>query len=313
MASNDNGEHASLKQFLNVYWLRPENALWRALNCYAIRDVEFDEPSLDLSCGDGIFSFLRAGGKFDTDFDIFQGTDYLDSFFENEDIYNSVPDGYSPTVTKEPEYQVTVGTDWKEALLEKADRLDMYRELKQHDNNNPLPFEDDRFKTIFSNSAYWIENIDLHLSEINRVLHPDGKAILVLKTPAVHQFLETLQADYGELLGDELIDILDRGRRNNKQHLHDREGWTNKLQEAGFDVVDCRTSVTSLHAGLWDIGLRPVSPHLIKMAYSLEQERRTEIKEDWLDTWWDLLKPICDTSVGLDQHGDPPELIYILE
>ena len=302
-----------LNEFLNVYWLRPENALWRTLNCYSIQDVSFNEPSLDLSCVDGIFSFLRAGGRFDTDFDIFQGTDYLDNFFENEDIYNSVPDDYDPTILEEPEYKITVGTDWKKALLKKAERLDFYRELKQHDNNDPLPFEDNRFQTVFTNSAYWIENIDLHLSEVKRVLHPEGKAIFVLKTPAVHHFLETLEQNWGDQLGTDLIDLLDRGRKNNKQHLYDRKGWTKKLGNAGFETVDCRTSVTSLHAAMWDIGLRPVSPHLIKMAYSLPQEQRVEIKRDWINTWQRLLSSFCDPSLNLSRQQKPPELIFVVE
>lgn len=313
MDTNESESHDWLEEFLNVYWLRPENAIWRTLNCHAMQDIDFKEPSLDLSCGDGVFSFLRAGGKFGTDFDIFQGTDYLDNFFDNKDIYNSIPDNYDPKIEKEPEYQITVGTDWKEALLEKADRLNLYKELKQHDNNEPLPFEDDRFRTIFTNSAYWIENIDLHLSEINRILHPEGKAILVLKTPTIHHFLETLEATHGEQLGTEFIDILDRGRRNNKQHLHNREGWTNKLEDAGFDTVDCRTSVTSLHAAMWDVGLRPISPHLIEMAYSLDEQRRVEIKRDWLETWEELLSPFCDTSLALDQQPEAPELIFVVE
>lgn len=49
-----------LEQWLNVYWLRPENALWRTLNVIAPGGMEVKQPSLDLSCGDGIFSFLLA-------------------------------------------------------------------------------------------------------------------------------------------------------------------------------------------------------------------------------------------------------------
>ena len=147
-------ENRWLRPFLNVYWLRPENALWRSVNCMAMEDLEFPEPSLDLSCGDGMFSFLRAGGDFDRSFDIFRAVSNLDSFFQNVDIYDATSADYSPPVTVSPAYRMTVGTDWKQNLLDKAAPLGFYRELKLHDNNEPLPFEDGAFRSIFSNSAY---------------------------------------------------------------------------------------------------------------------------------------------------------------
>ena len=51
-----------LKNFLNAYWLRPETALWRTLDVEAMRTFKGTSPSLDLGCGDGTFSFIRAGG-----------------------------------------------------------------------------------------------------------------------------------------------------------------------------------------------------------------------------------------------------------
>lgn len=51
-----------LKNFLNAYWLRPETALWRTLDVEAMRTFKVTSPSLDLGCGDGTFSFIRAGG-----------------------------------------------------------------------------------------------------------------------------------------------------------------------------------------------------------------------------------------------------------
>lgn len=55
-----------LEQWLNVYWLRPENALWRTLDVIALEGMEVRQPSLDLSCGDGIFSFFISWRSFRT-------------------------------------------------------------------------------------------------------------------------------------------------------------------------------------------------------------------------------------------------------
>ena len=78
-----------LRRFLNAYWLRPETALWRTLDVNSMKNFKFVSPSLDLGCGDGTFSFLRAGGEFKDTFDVFLDVDNLDHFFENVDVYDS--------------------------------------------------------------------------------------------------------------------------------------------------------------------------------------------------------------------------------
>jgi SAM-dependent methyltransferase len=135
----------------------------------------------------------------------------VEGFFEDEDIYDSSPNKYDPTITARPEQNYTVGLDHKEALLDKADKLNFYQDLIQHDNNKPLPFDDGEFQTIFSNAVYWVEEVDLHLSEIVRVLDSDGEGVLVLRTPHVHNFLDYLYSKT-DRLGNELVEMLDRGR-----------------------------------------------------------------------------------------------------
>lgn len=176
-----------------------------------------------------------------------------------------------------------------------------------------MPFDDDRFNTVYSNSVYWVENVDTHLSEIRRVLATDGRAILQLKTTAIWEFLEALRAGYGDQLGSDLIDVIDRGRSSHYANIHDDAGWTERLTEAGLRVVDRRLSVTWVHSRMWDIGLRPISPHLIRMANSLHDEQRQLIKEDWIDTCERLLLPFYDADFDLGQSRSPPEICYVVE
>ncbi len=297
-----------LRKFLNVYWLRPENALWRAINCVAMEDLEFAEPSLDMSCGDGIFSFIRADGDFDASFDIFGAVANLDRFFQNVDIYDATDADYHPAVIQRPRYQITVGTDWKQNLLSKAAPLGLYRELQVHDNNDPLPFEDDAFRTVFSNSVYWMENIPQLLEEIARVLHPEGIAIMVLKTNSVKDYtLERLRP----WLGSEWLDMIDRGRRDNYPRLYDDFEWTEMIQGAGLEIHSRLPQVTWVHAHLWDVGLRPLSPVLIEMANALDPVKRREVKQKWIATWEKLLRPFCSPDCTLGVQRAPAEIIYV--
>jgi SAM-dependent methyltransferase len=276
-----------------------------------MKDLEFREPSMDLSCGDGLFSFLMAGGKLDPKFDIFHATDNLKSFFDNADIYNSTTETYSPPIKKQPERSITVGTDWKQDLLDKAAELDFYDELVEHDNNDPLPFDDDRFMTVFSNSAYWVENIDLHLSEIARVTAPDGRVYLQLKLSHITDWLETLWEEYEEFIGSEVLKMIDRGRSSHYAHLYTDQGWRELFERCGLDVVDAKTTATQLHSRMWDIGLRPLSPYLIRMANGLPPEERNSVKADWVETFEKMLSPF--TSPTVDYRERPPaEKVYVL-
>lgn len=111
---------ASFEQLLNVYWLRPETALWRELDIRAMRQFEFTSPSLDLGCGDGMFSFIRAGGTVSNQFDAFRSVANLDKYFENVDIYDAYEKNEPSIVVKPPGYKIEVAFDHKENLLKKA-------------------------------------------------------------------------------------------------------------------------------------------------------------------------------------------------
>ena len=74
------------KEFLNAYFLRPETALWRTADLMVMENAIVSGKSLDFGCGDGVFSFLRANGKFEDSFDVFQGTSHLNGFYDFKDV-----------------------------------------------------------------------------------------------------------------------------------------------------------------------------------------------------------------------------------
>jgi len=44
-----------LENFLSIYWLRPETAIWRTLDAIQLSKITFEKPIIDIGCGDGIF------------------------------------------------------------------------------------------------------------------------------------------------------------------------------------------------------------------------------------------------------------------
>ena len=299
------------RRFISAYWLRPENALWMILRSDALSKAAMRGPCIDLCCGDGVFSFLHAGGRFAPEFDVFHGVGRLDQIdSENADIFDYVDDEYQPSITTPPAYRIECGTDHKDNLIAKAARLDLYNRLVRTDHNDALPFDADSFETVYCNAVYWIERIDTFLGEIRRVTRPGGTVIFQVKLDHIHDC--TLRR-HRDQLGDRWLDIIDRGRAESWPSLCDRSTWERRFKSAGLEIVRETPFVTRTHAHIWDIGLRPIAPMLIKTMAAIHPHLRREIKRDWVDLFCRLLEPFCKPDLDLfTADGEPIEVQYEL-
>ena len=83
------------KRYLNINWFRPESALCDAIRSKSINKFlkHLKSPSIDISGGDGTVSFIACGGKFNSDFDIYQSVGNLKSVHkDNTDIFDFLHD-----------------------------------------------------------------------------------------------------------------------------------------------------------------------------------------------------------------------------
>lgn len=300
-----------LQRFLQAYWLRPENAFWMTLRSEVLRPCPRAHPSIDVSCGDGVFSFLHGGGVFDPDFDVFQSVAGLDRVRAGHaDMFDHLSEEFQPQITAPPVDRYDVGTDAKPSMLAKAERLSFYGRLVEHDNNNPLPFDDGTFQTVYCNAAYWVENIDGFLSELRRITQPGGSIILHVKLDSMRRF--TLDA-HRSRLGDRFLDVIGRGRMETWPSLADRATWESRFRAAALHVHSATPFVTRTHAHVWDIGLRPIAPLLVRMTQSLAPATRSSIKREWVDLFCDLLEPLCHFSFDLlGAEDEAAEIQYVL-
>jgi SAM-dependent methyltransferase len=299
-----------LRRFLNAYWLRPENALWMTLRSETLAKGPWQRPSIDICGGDGVFSFLHMGGRFDPEFDVFTAVGRLEEVrTEHADMFDHADDAYAPKIIAPPRGRIDVCTDLKANLLKKARALSIYDRLILHDCNNALPFDNSSFQTAFCNAAYWIENIDGFLRELRRIVHPDGHIILQVKLDCMRRY--TLEC-WRRVLGDRFLDIIGRRRMECWPSLADRKTWEERFHDAGLRVEFAEPFITRTHAHIWDIGLRPIAPMLIKMANALTPETKAEIKNDWVDLFCELLTPICDAAFDLMPEDEPAEIQYLL-
>ena len=301
-----------LRSFLNAYWLRPENALWMALRSEVLASAPWESPSIDLSCGDGVFSFLHAGGQLDENFDVFTSVTPLDGITnEYADIFDHCDDGYCPKIVQPPAYTIDVGTDWKPNLLTKAGLLSLYEELVVHDNNQPLPFDGGAFRTVYCNAAYWVENIDGFLSEMRRITAYDGTVLLEVKLDSVLRY--TLES-HRTTLGERFLEIIGRGRAATWPSMADRATWESRFSKVGLRIERATPFITRTHAHLWDVGLRPIAPMLIELANNVTPKTRARVKRRWVHLFGELCEQLFKTDTDLLPGTDEPaEILYELK
>lgn len=289
-----------LRNHLSVQWLRPESALWDAIASAILSRHEITSPSLDLGCGNGIFSFISAGGNFSIEYDWYRNVD-VEDFWENKDIYNVCnQNDISDFITDKPRYRFDVGLDHKSNLLDQAKLLGLYGSTVVHDANQPLPFEEETFQTIFSNILYWLNDPETSLREIHRVLKKGGRAVLcITNTP----FFENCPSYKWAEENDTLLKMLNRGRSESHKWTISDEDFRGIAESTGFTVVDHTTYLSPLTLLFWDVGLRPISPYLIRMVSKLGTEDRNSIKAEWVDKMTELCAPMMEKDFASGVEG----------
>ena len=252
----------------NVYWARPETVLWATRQMQLLDNLEFKSPSLDLMCGHGIWSFVKAGGNFDYDFDCYQDIISLDQYNKGIDIQNSFSDKYIPNILKKPNYKIDYGLDLKENNLKKSSKLNFYNNLIHADCNKILPFENDKFSTIFSNTIYWVDNIQHILMELFRITKNDGKIYLINLLPKLNNYI-TFYKNHN--FPNQWFELIDRNRSKENKHILTKEGWYLLFSESGFEVKEYIPTINQTYAHIWNIGLRPFTGYILKLAQKLNK------------------------------------------
>jgi len=280
-----------LKQCLNVFWLRPENALFNTFKSNSYNSLKFESPSLDLSCGDGIFQAIHLGAKFPDDFDYYLSTKASNFSHDNfVDIYDHYESDYNVKYLVPPSQQIDYGTDWKQELLNKAEKTGIYKNLILHDNSVlPLPFDDSFFKTIYSNSIYWVKNVEGLTKEIFRISRNDATVGLQVLTPSIFETFKFFE----KFLSEKAISILDRQRHSTMPSQKTYHEWKELFENNGFIIKKTvPMAPNKIIFDIWNIGLRPISHLLIRMSDSLPLEEKRKIKKEWVEIFFELFKPL---------------------
>ena len=285
------------REFLSFFWLRPENALLVALRAEAYArtlPLMGDGPAADVSCGDGVFTFITSGGRLTPESDMFRSV-RMDAAFRDEkyDAFDHFsPERYGVSVAQPAPIGFALGTDWKDTLLAKAKVLGFYERLLQHDNNRPLPLEDASFAYVYSNSAYWVDNFEAHLRDLVRITRPGGHLVFEMKHS---RLLERGVAQWAGFMGERAVEVLDAGRAATWKGLRSIEDLRSILGSLdGTRVVEFSPIYGGLPVRMWDVGLRPLFTPLARLANGVSEELRAEAKAEWCAICESLLAHYLD-------------------
>ncbi len=279
------------KSFLSYFWLRPENALICTMRAKSTQNFPLTNANrgLDISCGDGVYSFISHGGELSFENDMYQSVridlkrspteDHFDHFKEED---------YQVNVVREPEVFFHTGTDWKHSMLKRSKCLGVYVNLVQHDNNQVMPFEDESYDYVYSNSIYWVDQIQAHFQDMVRVCQKDGLILLHVKTP---KMFDLHVASYADKLGPTFASIINSGRHESYKGLLTLDEYVSLGKgDSGVVLEDVVPVYDDLVGKIWDIGLRPIFKPLFKMYQHVPEESRGEIKQEWVDIFYTMLE-----------------------
>lgn len=260
-------------QFFSLYWLRPGSALLRFIESkilFSFKDRYLKYPTLDLGCGDGLFTSILFGARLNKKYDGFEAVDF--SKKEIYDTFQKLPDNL---FVKKPR-PVGFGVDIKENAVKKAKDLAVYDEVKIGDVRE-VPFESESVNSVFSNMIDDIERKDLPLvfKEVHRVLKKDEHFIFTTPTENFREFLFFYnKAQDFKKQGDEenyrLFLGLDRGR--SEWEPTSRSFWTELAQKTSFELVEYIEYGNKNLLQLWDTGLRPFFYYLMKQRNFLRKK-----------------------------------------
>lgn len=305
-------ENNVLNNFLKWFWLRPENGVLCALRSKKFIETlpYFSAQSLDVSCGDGAFSFISLGGRFGDETDMFQSLDVSQKRSKDFDYFNHFDYNYSVTVKNKPCFQYEFGSDWKPNMIAKAKHVGVHKDLIKHDNNEKLPFEENRFDYVYANSSYWVQSFEQHINDLIRVTAPGGVLVLQLKTQEMEEFTSYKYAR--QIMGARFCDIIDAGRWKSWQGLPTKSEFEKIVtQNNGVVIEECTPVYGDIIAMMWDCGLRPLFLPMLKLTESVSKDVRLDVKMEWCSTIYDMTEYLVSNYKAEEKSAI--EWLYVLK
>jgi hypothetical protein len=113
------------------------------------------------------------------------------------------------------------------------------------------------------------------------------------------------------------LKYLDRGRHDSNIKISKSyTEWKAIIEKSGLRIVEHKMHLSKSLIQIWDVGLRPLFPVLIKMVDAVEdKDKLIEIKREWIEIFMKFLEPIFELEMQnkLDQNEEKAFHYFVLE
>ena len=267
-----------LRKYLQLYWLKPFDAVNDTANAWALRQFDWQEPILELGSGDGVFSFIMHGGEYIFTDDRYDQSNPKDS----GDIFDVYHKDRPLTIKNRASIFYNIGVDLKWSHIQKCKETGLYKHLVVSPPA-PLPFADHSFKTVFLYFPHGLIEREEQLryqetlKEIRRVLHPDGIVLMTALNQNISKFFICHQL-YRFLFRIKMWRLsryfqnLDAGRYREISGLSlAPDEWQELFKQSGFELSDAWTHIKPFAWRVYDFQTRPILRLLIQWNWSLKR------------------------------------------
>jgi hypothetical protein len=273
-----------LRRYLQMYWLKPFDAVNDAANAWALRRFPWEPPILEVGGGDGVFSFVMHDGEFAPGDDRYGQVDLT----LPGDIYDVYSDRRPLHVWRPASTRFRVGVDLKMSHLFKAAETGMYDVLVSA-LPEQLPLIHGQVRTVFLYTFHGLTDYRAVFAEIRRVIAPDGALLMIGFNSTVRGAFvcQPLGVRLGRIgLGRlaRYFQRLDGGRYAEiGGFAHSLQEWHEMFKEAGFRVTDVYNQVSPGAWRIYDFQSRPILRALIRLNWFLESAGiKVPLKRLWV-------------------------------
>lgn len=273
-----------LESFSELYWLKPVDIVCDAVTAYHIqRMIKNDDITLDLGCGDGLFSTLMFGGRLPIEYDRYLNVKpQHQKMGENQeaDIYSSPMK--VKYLSEKPYRKINFGLDLKDYHIDVAESLGTYEKLIKGSFEN-IPLENERVDKVFSAFAfYWGDDLPQQTNEVFRVLKKGGEFIVNLPSEYLYNLhiAKKLSEEKGHSENFKyFMEDLDGDRRDFVcRHAKSIDEWKAFFEK--FGVIEVIPVFNEIMFVLQDISQRPFLPIFFEMLRLDEfKQHRSKVKE----------------------------------
>ncbi len=274
-----------LWNYLNIYFLKPFDAVNDTLTATLIRKFNWNIPYLEIGSGDGVFSYVMHGGKFPVWFDR-----YIDVNLKNKDIFDThdLVNGFD--LKKIKKIRNLCSVDSKENHVKKIKEIGFADKaiLSEYEN---LPFKNESFESIFLYTPHGLHDYDKCIKECNRALTKKGYMIVLNYNQNIKNYFVCHKL-YTKLKGTfkRYFKKLDNGRHDEITNLSKSlDEWRLFFRERGFKIIKYYEGLSPIAWIFYDIQTRPFLKPLIKFFNFFPKSFRTILKLIWMLVWYPIL------------------------